>query len=58
VVRDNEVYMHAARSMTRLGHLEPAAAEVLAAFHAFFFCKEIGLQKSLWKMMHSKLLKQ
>jgi hypothetical protein len=43
VVRDHEGYVHVARSMTRLGHLEPVAAEALVAFHASFFCKKLGL---------------
>jgi hypothetical protein len=36
--------VHAARNMTRLGHLEPVATETLAAFQAsLFFLKELGL---------------
>lgn len=43
VVRDHEKYVHAVRSMTILGHLEPVAAKALAAFNASLFCKELGL---------------
>jgi len=36
VVRDHEVYVHAPRSMTRMGYLEPAATKALVAFQAIF----------------------
>jgi hypothetical protein len=39
--------VHAARSMTRLDHLEQVAAKVLAAFHASLFCKELGLHHTI-----------
>lgn len=49
VVRDHEGYVHAARSMTRMWHLEPTAAKPLAAFYATFFYKKIRLQNILLK---------
>jgi ribonuclease HI len=43
VVRDHEGYVHATKSMTILGHLELVAVEVLAAFYASLFFKELDL---------------
>jgi hypothetical protein len=47
VVQDYEGYVHAARSMTRLGNLERATAESIATFHASCFYKELCLQRIL-----------
>jgi hypothetical protein len=35
-------------SMTRMGHLEPVATKALVAFHAYSFCKELGLHNIIY----------
>jgi len=42
VMRDHETYVYTARSITRLGHLESVAAEILADFQASIFLQGIG----------------
>jgi tRNA isopentenyl-2-thiomethyl-A-37 hydroxylase MiaE len=44
-VQDHERYVHEARSMIKLGHLEPIAAEALTTFYASLICKELGLHR-------------
>jgi hypothetical protein len=44
VVQDNEGYVVAARSLTKLGRLEPVATEALTVFQVAEFSKGLGLQ--------------
>lgn len=54
VVRDHDGHVTMARSLMKMGNLEPVVTEALAAFHATLFCQELGLQNVIWKMMCSK----
>jgi hypothetical protein len=44
IVRDYNGLVIAARSLTKMGNLEPVAAEALTAFHVAEFSKDLGLQ--------------
>lgn len=44
LVRDHEGHVNAAKSMTRMGNIEPNTADTLAVSYATLSCKEIGLQ--------------
>ena len=45
VVRDNMGRVVAAKCLMVLGHLDPAAAEALGAYHATLFSQEVGVNQ-------------
>lgn len=49
VVRDNERHVRIARSLTKLGNLEPVVAEALATFQATAYSKDLAFQHIILK---------